>query len=210
MFRFRLQFAKTQAMRFTGHLDLFRTWERTIRRARLPLAYSQGFSPHPRINLASALPLGFTSDAEVIDFWLTEMLHPEQIIKQLVQASPPGILIKSIETVDLRQPALQTQVLYAEFTATLPAPVEHLADKIQTMVSNDSIFRIRRKKSYNLRPLIASIRLAQEDGSGEQQIKMRLSASEGATGRPEEVLEALGIPAKTALIHRTALIFNQS
>jgi radical SAM-linked protein len=68
--RLRITFAKTEAMRFTSHLDLHKTWERTFRRARLPLAYSQGFNPHPHINLASALPLGFTGDQEVIDVWL--------------------------------------------------------------------------------------------------------------------------------------------
>ena len=61
-------------MRFTGHLDLHRAWERTFRRAGLPLAYSQGFNPHPRLNLASALPLGFTSEGEVIDVWLEQDL----------------------------------------------------------------------------------------------------------------------------------------
>ena len=65
--RLRIVFAKTEAMRYTSHLDLHRTWERTIRRANLPLAYSQGYNPHPRINLASALPLGFTSDCEVVE-----------------------------------------------------------------------------------------------------------------------------------------------
>jgi radical SAM-linked protein len=70
--RFRITFAKTNAMRFTSHLDLQRTWERTIRRARLPLSYSQGFNPRPKINLAAALPLGFTSSCEMAEIWLED------------------------------------------------------------------------------------------------------------------------------------------
>ncbi|HLE27799.1 MAG TPA: TIGR03936 family radical SAM-associated protein, partial [Anaerolineales bacterium] len=70
MQRLRLTFAKTAAMKFSGHLDLHKTWERTLRRARLPLAYSQGFNPQPRLQLASALPLGFTSECEVLDAWM--------------------------------------------------------------------------------------------------------------------------------------------
>jgi radical SAM-linked protein len=70
--RFRIAFAKTNAMRFTSHLDLQRTWERTIRRARLPLSYSQGFNPRPKINLAAALPLGFTSSCEIAEIWLDD------------------------------------------------------------------------------------------------------------------------------------------
>ena len=70
--RIRVTFSKTYHMRYTSHLDVHRTWERTLRRARLPLAYSQGFNPRPKINLAAALPLGFTSDCEIVEFWLDE------------------------------------------------------------------------------------------------------------------------------------------
>jgi radical SAM-linked protein len=76
--RLRITFAKTEAMRFTGHLDLHRTWERCFRRARLPLAYTQGFNPHPRLNLAAALPLGFTSQGEMIDAWLEQVARRDR------------------------------------------------------------------------------------------------------------------------------------
>ena len=59
--RIRVTFAKTEPMRFTSHLDLFRAWERTFRRAGLPILFSQGYNPRPRMQLAAALPLGFTS-----------------------------------------------------------------------------------------------------------------------------------------------------
>ena len=81
--RVRITFAKTDAMRFTGHLDLHRAWERTFRRAGLPLAYTQGFSPHPRINLASALPLGFTSERELVDIWLEQELPASAVTAAL-------------------------------------------------------------------------------------------------------------------------------
>src|SRR5512146_1378298 len=108
--RLRITFAKTEAMRYTGHLDLHRTWERTFRRAQLPLAYSQGFHPQPRINLASALPLGFTSDSEVADIWLEKDMPLDQIRELLQAALPPGISILQIEEVDSQAPALQTQI----------------------------------------------------------------------------------------------------
>ena len=77
-------------MKFTGHLDLFRTWERTIREG-LPayFAYTQGFRPHPRLNLAAALPLGFTSDCELIDIWLEYDMELDQIKSALIHAAPP-------------------------------------------------------------------------------------------------------------------------
>ena len=70
MLRLRLYFGKTSLMRYTAHLDTQRALERTIRRAKLPLAYSEGFTPHAKMNLAAALPLGFTSIGELADIWL--------------------------------------------------------------------------------------------------------------------------------------------
>ena len=97
--RLRSTFSKTEAMRFTGHLDLHRTLERTMRRANLPLTYSEGFNPRPKITLASALPLGFTSEAEVVDFWLKEDLPIKEISMALVKAAPPGIVFHQFEEV---------------------------------------------------------------------------------------------------------------
>src|SRR5512136_2976263 len=113
--RLRITFAKTEAMRYTGHLDLHRTWERTLRRAGLPLAYSQGFKPHPRIVLASALPLGCTSQCEVVDVWLEEQLPLEQINDTLKRAMPPGLQVLEVAEVDPALPALPTQLAASEF-----------------------------------------------------------------------------------------------
>ncbi len=77
-FRYRILFSKTEAMRFTGHLDLFRAWERLLRRARMPLAYSSGFHPHPKIQIGAALPLGVTGDNELADVETTTKLRGGQ------------------------------------------------------------------------------------------------------------------------------------
>ena len=74
--RLRITFSKSGALRYTGHLDLQTTWERTLRRAGLPLAYTHGFHPGPRIQIASALPLGFIGRAEIVDIWLDEPAAP--------------------------------------------------------------------------------------------------------------------------------------
>src|SRR5512143_2989579 len=124
--RIRVTFAKTSNMRYTGHLDLHRAWERLIRRAHLPLAYTQGFSPHPRINLASALPLGFTGEAEVVDIWMEQDLPLDKITTTLCQAAPPGMRIERVETIDERSPTLQTMLEASEFVITLLEPVPDL------------------------------------------------------------------------------------
>ena len=75
-------------LRFIGHLDLQSLWERAFRRADLPMQFSQGFSPKVRLNLASALPLGITSDCEVIDFWLVRATPLDEIHQALEGALP--------------------------------------------------------------------------------------------------------------------------
>ena len=204
--RIRVSFAKTSAMRFTGHLDLFRTWERAIRRAGLPLAYSQGFNPHPKMALACALPLGFTSEAEMIDIWLETEGDLGEIRAALEKAAPPGIQIQALEEVDNRLPALQTVVDSAEYAITLLEACPRLDERLAELLASEALPRQRRGKDYDLRPLILSVeRLENDPQSGFARMKAVLAAREGATGRPEELLEALGIDPLAARVHRTKL-----
>ncbi len=197
-------------MRFTGHLDLHRAWERTFRRAGLPLAYTQGFSPHPRLNLASALPLGFTGEAEVIDAWLESDLPVSQILTQLETTLPPGMVIQSIDEVEPSLPALQSILAANEYIITLLEPVDGLKQKVEELLSSQPIIREWRGKTYDLRPLILALTVRDPLPGINQQFLARLSAREGATGRPEEVLEALGIQPTAARVHRTAAILTMA
>jgi radical SAM-linked protein len=206
--RLRITFHKTDAMRFTGHLDLHRTWERTFRRASLPLAYSHGFHPQPRINLACALPLGFTSQSEVADIWLQADLPVDVIKTDLEKAVPPGIEIVSVEELDPRLPALQTQVQSSEYEITLLDHTLKLDERIRDLLSCSSLPRERRGKIYDLRPLIEELSCLTDDAQGRPRLLVRLAARASATGRPEEVLAALNVSPEAARVHRTKLIFE--
>lgn len=207
--RLRLTFAKTAAMRYTSHLDLHRTWERTFRRARLPLAYSQGFNPHPRLNLASSLPLGFTSEAELIDAWLEQEVPLAEIETALQPALPPGLQVLSLESVDLRLPALQTVVHSAEYVITLLEQQPDLDVRLEKLLAAASLPRRRREKDYDLRPLVFDLRRLPDDEDGRQRLWASLSARESALARPDEVLAELGVAAADARVHRTRLLFDQ-
>ncbi len=207
--RLRITYAKTGAMRYTGHLDLHRVWERTVRRAGLPLAYTQGFHPGPRLSIASALPLGFVGRAEVMDIWLNEEKiqgDPTGLsYRDLLQASAPaGLVLLSVDPVDDRLPALQTQVTAAEYEVTLlePASGSALDRKVADLLATVSLPRERRGKPYDLRPLVFSLECR------DYGLHMVLSARDGATGRPEEVLDVLGVPADEAHIERVRLILK--
>jgi radical SAM-linked protein len=209
--RLRITFSKTGALRYTGHLDLHRIWERTARRAGLPLAYSQGFHPQPKIQIAAALPLGFSGRAEIVDLWMTESADLEaqsdriqDIAPSLQRAAPPGLGILGVEAVEASAPPLQTQVAAAEYEVILleAGPGSDLGRRVEDLLAKTTLPRERRGRQYDLRPLILELEC------GEAALRMVLSAREGATGRPEEVLDALGIPFETTRIERIRLILK--
>jgi len=203
--RIRITFVKQGALRYTGHLDLHKLWERAARRAELPLAYSQGFHPQPKMNMAAALPLGFSSRCEVMDMKLEREIPLDNLPTRLNTTLPSGLQVVDIEQVDERAPALQTQVVSAEYEVTLTEAVDgsELKRKADSVIESKSIPRERRGKMYDLRLLIEDLKLP-ADGK----IYMRLAAREGATGRPEEVLDVLGIAFEATRIERTRLIFQ--
>jgi radical SAM-linked protein len=211
MQRLRLTFAKTAAMKFSGHLDLHKTWERTIRRARLPLAYSQGFNPQPKIQLASALPLGFTSECEMMDIWMETPQDLSATRAALQRAAPPGIAILKLAEAPADVPTLQTQVVAAEYVAVVSSDLspEAMDERIAALLAAPEIKRVRRGKTYDLRPLIESLTRIASDEMGHTLV-MRLAAREGATGRPEEVVEALGHFAAEATFHRQRLFLAET
>lgn len=203
--RIRVTFIKQGALRYTGHLDLHKLWERAARRAELPLAYSQGFHPQPKMNMAAALPLGFSSRCEVMDMRLEHDISLEDLPTRLNATLPSGLQVVGVEQVDERAPALQTQVASAEYEVTLKDPLDlsDVEQKIESVMELKTIPRERRGKMYDLRPLIEELKLL-SDGK----ILMRLAAREGATGRPEEALNVLGIAFEETRIERTRLIFQ--
>ena len=215
--RIRITFVKQGALRYTGHLDLHKLWERAARRAQLPLAYSQGFHPQPKMNMAAALPLGFSSRCEMMDMKLEHNISLGDLPTRLNETLPSGLQVVEVQQVDERAPALQTQVTAAEYEVTLREAVDQpeLESKIDTVMESKAIPRERRGKIYDLRPLIEALRLMESNGSPPgkdpgpslQKIFMRLTAREGATGRPEEVLDVLGIAFEGTRIERTRLLF---
>ncbi len=203
--RIRITFSKTGALKYIGNLDLHTIWERAARRAGLPLAYTQGFHPQPKINIASPLPLGISSHCEIVDLRLNEDVELTSLPARLQSAMPSGIGIIKVEQVDEHAPALQTQVVAAEYEVTLTEAADEsaLKRKVDQLLASESLPRERRGKQYDLRPLIEMLEM-----NSENKIQMRLAAREGATGRPEEVLDSLGIPIEKVQIERTELIFK--
>ncbi len=210
--RLRFTFSKTGPARFTGHLDLARTLERSFNRAQLPVAYTQGFNQRPRLAFAAPLPLGFASDYELADIRLREELDPLAAGAQMMRKMAPGITITSIEEVPLRSPSLQSLTRFAHYTATFldALNAEDLASRVEHLMSETSVMRERRKgkgkvQRYDLRPLIDSLAV-REDQDGALALDMILYLMPGKSGRPDEVLAAMGLDPLLARIKRTLIV----
>lgn len=210
MMRLRIDFSKTDPMRFCGHLDLFRTWERTFRRAALHLSYTQGYKHHPRINIASALPLGFTSSNEIMDVWLDNDISIEDVSQSLQQTLPPGLLINQISPIDISAPSLQSILVGSEYLIVFLDHVIDLEERIEALLNQSAVQIERRGKIVDLKPLIYTITLYPNTSAGHQQLFLFLSTTQEKNGRPDEVIKALGLDASTVLIHRQKLVFQDN
>lgn len=210
--RYQITFSKTGPMRFTSHLDLHKTIERTMRRANLPIVYSEGFNPRPKLTLASALPLGYTSEAEVAEFWLKESLPVDEVAKALHKAAAPGFILHKAITTESQAPKLQNDLTSAQFTITLSQPHPGLEKAVEEMLAAEELPRVRvrkgKKKTYDLRPLILDAAVTPAAAEQPQQLTLHLKAEPSATGRPDEVLDELGIDPLAPHIHRTQLHFQ--
>ena len=201
---YRILFAKTEAMRYTGHLDLQRAWERLLRRASVPIAYSAGFHPHPRIQIGAALPLGALGEYELVDIETSQACDPEETAGRLNLSAPPGMRIVRVEALAEGSPGLEKLILAGDYSAV---PIEDswpedLAQRIGQAMGSATLPRARRGKTYDLRPRILSLAL---EGIT---LRMRLSLTADATGRPDEVLGAMGLESLPVDVKREKLVLR--
>jgi len=211
--RLRIRHTKESALKYISHLDLMRVWERIFRRAAIPIAYSEGFNPRPKIASAAPLSVGYSSEAELLDIRLTRRLSPLNVVEQLSPQLPQGLRITSVEEIPLTLPSLQSQMRQAEYQARLmtTSSPEEIRGHIEALLAEKSIPWQRRHKgkirSYDLLPLIDDLWIAGQWDKGII-LGMRLQLSSQATGRPDDVLEALGCRKDTLSVHRTRLIWD--
>lgn len=205
MQRIRITYAKGEELRYTGNLDMQKVWERTFRRAGLKLAYSQGFHPQPKMHQACPLPLGFTSENDLLDFWLDSDEDLAEIGEKLSKTVQPGITITEIQSIAPEEKPLQTLVESAIYRVHLDNSIspDIIATQVENLLKQESYIRTRRGKEYDLMPLVEVLTITKLEPL---HLEMRLSARPGATGRPEEVLDALGIDLSDTRIVRTGLL----
>ena len=215
-----VRFEKGYEVRFISHLDVQRAFHRAINRARIPIAYSQGFNPHPKTSFASALPVGQTGGAEWMELALEKRADAEDVKTRLNLALPGGLHV--IEAVEAREgyPSLSSCMKSARYSAeTLSCykpDRKALAAGIKSLLSGPVIVEKRKKSKggfvtaeTDIRPLVLSMEAAESDGRPLVYISGRLDAGGGLNAA--SLLNALNARMETDVmwrIHREDILLD--
>jgi len=215
MHRLRVRFSRGQEVKFISHLDIMRLWQRALHRAGIPLAYSEGFTPHPRISLAAPLPIEVTSQTELMDIFCTRWVSPHIFTTAVSQQLPGGIEILQVYPIAPTLPSLQSQVRHAEYEVE----VETEKGERDVKTALTGLLSVKHfpwqhqrdtgPRNYDLRALIDDLWVI-DWHNGYATIGMRLRCDSGGAGRPEQVIAALGFSHHPRSIHRTKLILETS
>ena len=163
MQRLRVKFGRREEVKFISHLDIMRFWERALRRAAIPLAYSQGFTPHAQLSVAAPLAVGVTSKAELMDVWLRRWMPPQSFMMMVRSQLPRGFEIFDVWEVGLNMPSLQSLVAFAEYRVevesekTVPDVGNSLCSLLQAKELPWHHSRGDKEHFYDLRALIDNL-----------------------------------------------------
>jgi radical SAM family uncharacterized protein/radical SAM-linked protein len=221
--RLRVWFGKQGDMGLVSHLDLIRLFDRVVRRAQIPIAFTGGFHPGPRISPANALSLGSTSSGEIVDFELTRSIEPSTFEKLLSDHLPDTIPVYQVLEVPLKNPSATQAVVRAEYhlkmvlTEESSGPVDWAAWVNAVLAATDILFEQKTKsgktKEINLRDRLHELELIQT----EPQVVLRFVGScqnDGTNLRPEHVVfmleSVLGQSIQLQHIHRDRLILTDT
>jgi radical SAM-linked protein len=208
--RLRVTFCRGEEVKYITHLDLMRFWERALRRAGVPLAYSEGHTPRPRLSLAAPLAVGVTSSAELMDIFLARRVTPADFVRSVNAQLVEGIEVLEISEVGLGLPSLQSEVRWARYRVEgqFDGSPEDVRSFVGRFLAAESIpwehMRDKEVRKYDIRALVRDL-WADDAPQGSYSLGMVLRCDNTATGRPEQVVAALGLP-EPVLIHRQELI----
>jgi radical SAM-linked protein len=196
--RIRLRYAKRGRMRFTSHRDFGRALERAVRRAAIPVAYSSGYTPHPRISYLGASPTGAASEAEYAEISLTESLSPEEVRTALDTALPDGIDVVDAVVAGRRPLADRIEASVWEITLA-DVPVAPAAAAVEAFLARDSVevSRMTKKglRTFDCRAAVVRIdvRPADDAGSDGPCAILQVVLRHGTPSvRPDDVVAGLG------------------
>ncbi|MDT3445378.1 MULTISPECIES: TIGR03936 family radical SAM-associated protein [unclassified Pseudofrankia] len=194
--RVRLRFAKRGRLRFLSQLDLARSFERGLRRARVPIAFSAGFSPHPKVSWVGGVPTGAASEAEYVELALAEDVDPEALRVALDAALPPGFDL--LACVPAEGGPLAGRIEASRWSVRVPGvPAEDVSRALDALLARESLEVERRTKSGRAlvdvrRAVICGVCRASAHDCAILDVVVRHTTP---AVRPDDVLTALGVVA---------------
>ena len=194
VFRLRCTFIERDRLAMLSHLEVAHTLERTVRRARLPFAISQGFSPHMKIAFGAALPVGVGSTCEIFDLQLTEYIAPDAALDALQKASVPDLMVQSCRYVENKAPAASVAFPFSTYEV-------RLSDLVDSIEVPETIAVVRKRKEKVLE--VAEF-LAEPFELAGDTAKFTLEAKPTGSLRPDVLLEHCDIPADVVTVTRVA------
>lgn len=214
-FRLRVRFGKLGRLRHLSHLEVMRALERSIRRADLPYAVTQGFSPHMKAAFGPALPVGTAGLHEYYDLWLRELVPTPEALARLAAATPPGMAPGAVRYVPEKAPSLSAALTIARYEVGVGPAVgpEMLVRAVEDVLA-DSELTVKAKgktKVFDLASVLPEEPRVESSGSGSTVV---LTTRMGATGslRPEALvgraLECAGLPHAITTVTRTDLLME--
>ena len=204
-----IRFGKQPRLRFISHLDLQRFFQRAVNRTGLPIAWSQGFNPHPVMSFGSALALGWTSDYEVIDIKLSAPMGRKRTEDAVRAALPEDLPVLEVRMIDDRHPAPMALVKMSDYRVRLEGEnARAVIDQIPSFLEREEVLAVKKTKSgekqINARPMVVSLE-ALPDG-----LAARLMLTERESIKPDLLVallaEMAGVEPPEARIHRFSLL----
>ena len=209
MSKIRAKFMRGEQAKYISHLDLLRTFERSLRRVKLPIAYSKGFNPHPDIVFGLPLSVGVTSDSEYADFGLDSDISSEEFLERLNLGLPEGLKIIAAQKITDGK-NIMAIINKASYSVTLVKTRDDLKEKVDLFLAQKEIMADKKTKSgikrLDIKPMIFALEV--EDGE-DICLKMKVSAGNNTNLNPQVLVAALGEFVsggfKILRIHRTEL-----
>lgn len=189
--RLRIRYAKRGRLRFTSHRDFSRAFERAIFRARVPMAYSSGFNPHPRISYAGAAPTGSASEAEYLEIALADVVDPTTVHADLTEAMPDGLDI--VEVVESPGGALADRLEASTWAIDVPSPLDQASAAVEGFLAADEVTveRMTKKGQRTFDSRAAVVRLEAHEGE-RAGTRLELLLRHGTPSvRPDDVINGL-------------------
>ena len=204
MYKIRARYTKTDMMKFISHLDLVRLMQRAFRRAEIPMVFSQGFNPHPKLTFATALSVGVSSEGEYLDVEIKDLIDEDVFKSKVNKELPEGIKILQCKYVEQKSESAMALVEYASYLANIKLAEDVEEDQIKSKINHYlSLEEIlvhkksgkrnnEKEKEINIRTYISQLEFFSIE-KNQLMLKMILATGSRGNLKPEVVIQNLAM-----------------